>query len=130
MIKYFHPSNMTVLHVSLDFCTCITMLLLLLAIIGLFHLLRIRYRSDFKSIPGPFLASFSNLDRIWSCATGQQMKYHLALHEKYGPFVRVGPNHVSFSDVGLIPVVYGVGSGFEKVKESEKDCQGADVIAE
>lgn len=42
------------------------------------------------------------------------MQYHLALHAKYGPLVRVGPNHVSFSSPSLIHLVYGISSKFEK----------------
>lgn len=65
-------------------------------------------------IPGPFLATLSDLDRIWSCATGLQMNYHIRLHENYGPLVRIGPNHVSFSDASLIPQVYAITSKFWK----------------
>ncbi|EME88927.1 uncharacterized protein MYCFIDRAFT_103622, partial [Pseudocercospora fijiensis CIRAD86] len=72
------------------------------------------YRPGLRKLPGPFLASISDLDRIWSCAKGLQMQYHIALHRRYGPFVRVGPNHVMFSDASLIPRVYGIASKFWK----------------
>ncbi|TKA74559.1 hypothetical protein B0A55_04445 [Friedmanniomyces simplex] len=42
------------------------------------------------------------------------MNYHLKLHEQYGPLVRIGPKHVSFSDSSLIPQVYGITSKFWK----------------
>ena len=42
------------------------------------------------------------------------MSYHLRLHDKYGPLVRIGPNHVSFSDASLIPKVYSITSKFYK----------------
>ncbi|GIZ40796.1 hypothetical protein CKM354_000412000 [Cercospora kikuchii] len=42
------------------------------------------------------------------------MEYHLQLHKKYGKLVRIGPNHVMFSDAALIPPVYGIGSKFMK----------------
>lgn len=77
-------------------------------------ILRTRYRPGLRNIPGPFLAKISNLDRLRSCANGQQMTYHLQLHDKYGPFVRIGPNHVSFSDASLIPQVYSITSKFYK----------------
>jgi hypothetical protein len=38
------------------------------------------------------------------------------LHQKYGPIVRVGPNHVAVSDPSAIPVIYGLGSKFMKVR--------------
>ena len=46
------------------------------------------------------------------------MKYHLKLHEKYGSLVRIGPNHVSFSDASLIPQIYSISSKFHKVSIS------------
>lgn len=85
--------------------------ILSLAVVGF---ISVRYRRGLRSIPGPFLASISDLDRIWSCASGLQMNYHLQLHEKYGPLVRLGPKHVSFSDGSLIPEIYGFGSKFTK----------------
>jgi len=75
----------------------------------------VRFRPGLRNIPGPFLASLSDADRIWSCATGLQMKYHLKLHERYGSLVRIGPKHISFSDSSLIPQIYGITSKFWKV---------------
>ena len=92
---------------------------LILALIGVVFIvdaLRTRYRRGLRNVPGPFLASISNIDRVWSCATGLQMNYHLQLHEKYGPLVRIGPNHVSFADSRLINLVYDVKSKFYKVR--------------
>ena len=42
------------------------------------------------------------------------MFHHIDLHKKYGPLVRTGPNHVSFSDASLIPQIYGITSKFYK----------------
>ncbi|KAG8165886.1 hypothetical protein KVR01_004438 [Diaporthe batatas] len=89
-------------------------LLLIAAVLRLVRIYLIRNRPGLRSIPGPFLASISNLDRIWSCFSGQQMNYHLELHARYGPLVRVGPKHVSFSDGRLIPTVYGFNTRFWK----------------
>lgn len=91
---------------------------LIVALVGLIFTLdivRTKYRRGLKDVPGPFLASISNIDRVWSCANGLQMNYHLKLHEWYGPLVRIGPNHVSFSDSSLINLVYDVKSRFFKV---------------
>lgn len=88
--------------------------LLLTVVFRLINIALTRYWPGLRDIPGPFLASISNLDRLWSCFAGQQMKYHLKLHEKYGPLVRIGPNHVSFSDGSLIPMVYGINTRFWK----------------
>ena len=45
--------------------------------------------------PGPFLAKFSKLWGIFMTATGKQHKHIIKLHEKYGPFVRVGESACS-----------------------------------
>lgn len=77
-------------------------------------LLARRYRPGLRSIPGPWHASIADLDRVWSCASGEQMNHHLRLHSKYGSIVRLGPNHVSFADTELIPTIYNIGSKFHK----------------
>lgn len=78
------------------------------------RIIRTKARSDLRKIPGPFLASISNLDRLWSCALGSQMSYHIRLHDIYGPLVRVGPNHVSVASDSAIQKLYGISSKFYK----------------
>lgn len=78
------------------------------------RLLQIRYRHDLRKLPGPFLASFSNIDRIWSVVRKDQMNYHISLHRKYGRLVRVGPNHVSISDSNTIQQLYSISPKFIK----------------
>jgi hypothetical protein len=85
-----------------------------LIIILLGSLIQTRYRHDLRKIPGPFLASFSNIDRIWSVVGKEQMKYHISLHRKYGRLVRVGPNHVSISDSNTIQQLYSISPKFIK----------------
>ena len=85
-----------------------------LTLISIGYMVSIKYRPGLKSIPGPVLASVSDLDRMLSCANGRQMEYHLDLHRRFGPLVRVGPNSVMFSDASLIPQVYGIASKYMK----------------
>jgi hypothetical protein len=81
-----------------------------------FYILYIRYgRSDLRSIPGPFLASVSNLYRVYDQWLQRGIPNLLALHEKHGTFVRYGPNMVSISDGEAIAEIYGIGKGFVKV---------------
>lgn len=56
-----------------------------------------RYFSPISDIPGPFLASFSQLWRIMAMLRGDEIEEFYDLHQKYGPFVRIGPNEVSIS---------------------------------
>jgi hypothetical protein len=60
-----------------------------------------------RSIPGPFLAKFTDLWRSRaqnSRGFGDRMVH---LHSKYGPLVRTGPNFISVSDPSAIPTIYG-----------------------
>jgi hypothetical protein len=72
-------------------------------------------RSGLRSLPGPFAARFTGLYRLKLVYKGDAPYRYRQIHEKYGPIVRVGPNHVSVSDEAMIPVMYGIGSKFLKV---------------
>ncbi|KAL3255192.1 hypothetical protein ABHI18_008399 [Aspergillus niger] len=84
-------------------------LALTLAILQLF-----RTWWSLRHIPGPFLASITNLPRVWWVKTGRAHLYHQALHKKYGDVVRLGPRMVSFSNPEAIPTVYPIRPGFPK----------------
>ncbi|KAF2104916.1 cytochrome P450 [Rhizodiscina lignyota] len=70
------------------------------------HLL-VRY-SKLRSVPGPFLAAFTDL---WRWRAQQKTLFYgptlVKLHEQYGKLVRIGPNLVSISDPAAVNVVYG-----------------------
>jgi cytochrome P450 len=88
------------------FCLLVTALLV--------YTLSIRFRKGLRDLPGPFWASILPLDRMISVAKGHQFKTHLNYHRKYGPLVRIGPNHVSFSDAEALSTVYGITTKFHK----------------
>lgn len=75
----------------------------------------IRTYAKLRHIPGPFLASLSNLSRRSWVLTGNSHAIHVNLHRRYGKVVRFGPNNVSVSDPSAIPEVYGFGAKFPKV---------------
>ena len=85
---------------------------LILLVLGRFVF--VRYRQGLRNIPGPFWASILSLDRILSCARGHQYATHIKYHQKYGPLVRIGPNHVSFSDAEALSTVYSITTKFYK----------------
>lgn len=68
-----------------------------------------------RHIPGPFWASFTNLQRVLWVKTKQAHLIHQHVHEQYGPVVRIGPNMVMFDDPGAIPIVHTMRRGFPKV---------------
>ena len=67
-----------------------------------------------SSIPGPILASYSDLYRLYWVWTRKQHLKHLELHKKYGKLVRLGPNMVSVGDPAEIPNIYGYNYNFNK----------------
>ncbi|CAE6472151.1 unnamed protein product [Rhizoctonia solani] len=69
------------------------------------------YRRRFS---GPWLAGLSGWWMSYTVLTGHQNEDIRKLHEKYGTFVRIGPNHISISDPDAMETVYAHGSGFLK----------------
>ncbi|ETN45465.1 uncharacterized protein HMPREF1541_09297 [Cyphellophora europaea CBS 101466] len=67
-----------------------------------------------SSVPGPFLARFTNLYRFFSVLLCSPHEDQTKLHERYGPFVRLGPDVVSIQGVSYVPQIYGIGKGFKK----------------
>ena len=62
--------------------------------------------SPVRSIPGPLIARFSDLWRLYLVWKRSPEKEHHALHKKYGSAVVLGPNMVSINDPELIKVIY------------------------
>lgn len=79
------------------------------------YFLHRRYCSRLRSIPGPFLASMTDLYRLLDALTWKCQENQLALHEKYGKYVRYGPNMVAISDPDAIQVIYAINNKFVKV---------------
>lgn len=79
------------------------------------HLLRNKYRSVLRDIPGPTIAAYTKLWRLYDVRKGQAHRTAIELHRKYGPLVRIGPNHVSVADSKEIANIYGLKTGFTKV---------------
>lgn len=70
--------------------------------------------TSLRSIPGPFVARFSNLWLLLQARQGRRFLAVDAAHKKYGRFVRIQPDHVSIADERAIPIIYGHGNGFLK----------------
>lgn len=69
------------------------------------------YRRRFS---GPWLAAFTNWWYSSVVKAGHHSEDIRKLHEKYGTFVRIGPNHISIADPNALEAVYGHGSGLLK----------------
>ncbi|KAG8728565.1 hypothetical protein FRC11_010779, partial [Ceratobasidium sp. 423] len=67
-----------------------------------------------RRFPGPPCAGLTNWWMSNLTRTGHHSDIVQQLHEKYGTFVRLGPNHISIADPDALEVVYGHGSGLLK----------------
>ncbi|KAG7286032.1 hypothetical protein NEMBOFW57_008331 [Staphylotrichum longicolle] len=77
-------------------------------------LVRNRYHNGLNKYPGPFLASLTDWWRFMDVYKRRPELSHIALHKKYGPVVRLGPNTLSFSDPDSLKTIYGLNKGFIK----------------
>ena len=87
-------------------------------VLPILYFVYIRYFTGLSHIPGPFLASVSNLWKIraaWQEAMPQQ---NIALHKKHGPLVRIGPNMISVDDPASMATIYGFKPIYLKVRVS------------
>ncbi|UPL00177.1 hypothetical protein LCI18_011111 [Fusarium solani-melongenae] len=92
-------------------------------VLVLLHLTRNYFTRGVSEVPGPFLARFSNLWRFIDVARGKAEETHLKLHQKYGQYVRLGPNLVSVQNLDALKVIYGVNKGYTKTKFYEPQQQ-------
>ncbi|KAI9645309.1 hypothetical protein NHQ30_006045 [Ciborinia camelliae] len=78
-------------------------------------------------IPGPVVAAFSNIPRMYWVWTKNAHEKHIALHKLYGNLVRIGPDLVSVGDPAEISHIYGFDDTFSKpygFVEKGKDIEG------
>lgn len=99
--------------------------LLVAAFLLLFiHLLRNKYGRGLAMLPGPWLAAYTGLWRWKDIRSGKAHQRAIELHRKYGSIVRIGPHHVAISDPQEINNIYGLKSGYTKVKAPRQpSCQ-------
>jgi hypothetical protein len=86
--------------------------------LALLRLLYNKYGRGVSRIPGPALAAWTGLWRLIDVSKGDAHNTAIALHRKHGKLVRIGPRHVSVSDPAAIQTIYGLKSGFTKVRRN------------
>lgn len=59
------------------------------------------YFGPLSKFPGPKSRGLSKLPYIWTILKGSEGKELPELHEKYGPVVRIAPDHLSFAGGAL-----------------------------
>lgn len=87
-----------------------------MAIIFVLALLVAQYYNGLSHIPGPRSAKFSNFWKIHAAWKGEMPKCNIALHRKYGPLVRMGPNMISVDDPAALSVIYSFKPIWKKVR--------------
>lgn len=73
-----------------------------------------RYFHPLKDFPGPFWASLTPLWYYWAIISTNWEDYQLPIHQKYGPMVRLAPDHIQISDPAAIETIYGPKQNFLK----------------
>ena len=85
----------------------------------------ITYRLFFNplnKIPGPYWARLSKFDLVFRVAAKMDCHHSLhALHQKYGQFVRIGPNDISVTPPDGVEVISGVKSRCSKAQWYSQD---------
>ncbi|KAF5519341.1 Cytochrome P450 monooxygenase gsfF [Colletotrichum aenigma] len=69
-----------------------------------------------SGIPGPFLATVSRLWYMLKIWTEDVEKDERALHEKYGPLVRLAPDEISWSDPDAFADIYRFSNALDKAQ--------------
>ncbi|KIW34719.1 uncharacterized protein PV07_01477 [Cladophialophora immunda] len=81
-----------------------------------------RWFSPLAKVKGPFWASLSPLWKLLTFNNGNFHETILALHEKYGPIVRIAPNEVIISDKSAIREIYNTVQGRDFLKTTYYDA--------
>ncbi|ELR08254.1 hypothetical protein GMDG_03055 [Pseudogymnoascus destructans 20631-21] len=76
------------------------------------------FRPGLRELPGPVLARFTLLWKVWVHIKGDGHVVYQNIHKRYGPIVRTGPNSVSIGDAAMIPEIYLSGHLYLKALKS------------
>ncbi|KIK67013.1 hypothetical protein GYMLUDRAFT_156769, partial [Collybiopsis luxurians FD-317 M1] len=102
---YAHSTSATsILYAYISFFTVLPLSIVLYRL-SPFHPL--------AKIPGPWVAKVSKFWLVYIRLTGRHHLVYKELHDKYGPFVRIGPNDMSVVEVDAVNAVLTHG-GLEK----------------
>ncbi|VUC30454.1 unnamed protein product, partial [Clonostachys rosea] len=88
--------------------------IIVLNVLVIYYFTTTLFSRGLHKVPGPFLRTLSPLPRLWSVYKGFSHEDDSALHKRYGPIVRLGPNLVSVNNADELHTIYGVSSQFYK----------------
>lgn len=73
-------------------------------------------RNPLRHVPGPWHTRFSNLSLKAATLAGRRIHHVHALHQQYGPYVRISPTEVAVADAAGFKRIHALGSGFNKTQ--------------
>ncbi|KAI1389365.1 benzoate 4-monooxygenase cytochrome P450 [Hypoxylon trugodes] len=92
----------------------VALVFVIFTLVTCLQLLRTRYQKHLTSIPGPLIASFSNLWKLAAIYDEDMPGWNKNAHKKYGPVVRIGPSHVSFASPRAFHIIHASRQAFAK----------------
>lgn len=92
----------------------------------LVSLVRNVFASGVRDLPGPLLAKFTNLYRLFDVSKGYNHVSLVKLHESCGDNVRFGPRVVSVRNPKDVNKIYGLKGGYVKVRTLDELEEGHD----
>lgn len=87
---------------------------IIIIFLSLFYVLYQRFLHPLSRYPGPFLASLTDLYKVYLLYTGRLPALLLQLHEKHGDVIRIGPDELTFSNAAALLDIYKAGRIIEK----------------
>ncbi|KAI5266530.1 cytochrome P450 monooxygenase [Aureobasidium subglaciale] len=72
------------------------------------------FLTPLRGVPGPWHAALVNWRLKIAVLSGARADYIHALHQRYGPIVRIAPNEVAVNDPASFKDIHKIGSGFHK----------------
>ncbi|RKK10137.1 hypothetical protein BFJ65_g15436 [Fusarium oxysporum f. sp. cepae] len=84
--------------------------------------------SPLRRIPGPFVSRFSDIWYFLQVKGGNFEKVNIALHQRFGPIVRLGPNRYSLCHVDATQGIYSINSGAKFAKSPWYSAFGNPLI--
>lgn len=89
--------------------------------LAVFFLLLIRVERRLSAYPGPFLAKFTDWWKVYHLHKRDYPETLRRWHEKHGPIIRIGPNHLSIGDPNEVVKVYRTSPVLNKVRDMFSD---------
>lgn len=95
------------------------MLLYIIALVGtlafIFRAIYTSLKPGVRDLPGPWLAKYTDLLRVYWAWKGDPWITYQKLKKKYGNAVRIGPNAILLSEQGQFDKILGFKEDFTKV---------------